>query len=286
MRTSTFLRAAVATTALALVLPVGPALAAGDTPGGGQPLDGGQPLGGGQPLDGGQPLGGGQPLVSRSEVLESGPNVTPTGPEGRFRSNAAAAGAIGSFTFSAGAIHAAKGNFIPGTVTVTRNDVRTITSRLTYSGKTKGTVKVLPPTNVLPSGFYVPARYGAGLAQLGPSTVTLTDGTTLTDTKKSNQFRVRYGLHPKTRIKIERRGSKLTFKSRDVRYYKIDRYVRVRAAYVQVLTKSGWRTLKTIHPNTAGSSTFSIRHSGKRHYRLAVKTTTKLKGGATKAIKI
>lgn len=262
MRKSTIVRAVVGTTALALVLPVGPAQADEKT-------------------DGGQPLGG-QPLVTKSATLESGPAVASADSYSkRSATSAAAVSILGSFKFSAGAIHASKGNFIPGDITVSSayGNVRTIKSRLTYSGKTKGTVEVRP------GGFYIPAKFGAGLAKLGPSTITTDEGT-FTDSKASNQFRVRYGLHPKTRIKIERRGTKLTFKSRDVRYYKINKYVRVKAAYVQVLTSKGWRTLKTIHPNTAGSSTFSIRHSGKRHYRLAVKTTTKLKGGATKAIKI
>lgn len=261
MRKSTIVRAVVATTALALVLPVGPAQADEKT-------------------DGGQPLGG-QPLVTKSATLESGPRIAPAGSLSESRSSAAAAASvIGTFSISSGAIHTPKGNFIPGKVTVTRDDVSAIVSRISYSGKRKGTVELRP------NGFYIPAKFGAGLAQLGPNTVTLRNGSKVTDAKKSNQFRVRYGLHPKTRIKIERRGSKLTFKSRDVRYYKINRYTPVTTAYVQVLTSNGWRTLKAIHPNREGSSTFSIRHSGKRHYRLAVKTTTKLKGGATKAIKI
>ncbi len=260
MRKSTIVRAVVATTALALVLPVGPAQADEKT-------------------DGGQPLGG-QPLVTKSATLESGPTVEPVA-GAKLRSAAApSASIIGAFRFSSGAIHRPKGNFIRGNITVSDpSSIRSITSRFSYSGKRKGTVEVLP------DGFYVPAKFGAGLAKLGPSTVVTTKGT-FTDNKASNQFRIRYGLHPKTRIKIERRGSKLTFKSRDVRYYKINRYTPVTTAYVQVLTSNGWRTLKAIHPNREGSSTFSIRHSGKRHYRLAVKTTTKLKGGATKAIKI
>lgn len=135
-------------------------------------------------------------------------------------------------------------------------------------------------------GVRIPSAWGAGVYRFDNFTFKRNDGTATHVAPNAVNFRVRKGLYYKGGIRIVRKGSKLTFKVHNIKAFSGTKYTPLKKATVQVKKGKKWKTLKTVKLNKKGSKNFSIKKKGKRKYRLFIKTTTTVQGGATGAIRI
>lgn len=155
------------------------------------------------------------------------------------------------------------------------------TAHLTKGGRTTGIS--------LYDGTYasVPTAWGSGVYTISKVTFRKYDGTATYTAPNAVSFRVRQPMHYRAGLQIKRRGSKLTFNVRKLRSYNGARYVKVQhKVKVQVKKGKKWKTLRNVKVNKKGNKSFSLRHGGKRKYRLFVPTTAKVQGGKTAAIRI
>lgn len=133
----------------------------------------------------------------------------------------------------------------------------------------------------------VPTSWGAGVYRVDRITFKRYDGTQTYTAPNYLNFRVRQPLHYGGRLQIQRKGSKLTFKVTKIRAYNGKKYVKVKhKVRVQVKKGKKWKNLKKFKVNKKGKKSFSIRHRGKRKYRLVVPTSKIVLGAKTRAIKI
>jgi len=96
-----------------------------------------------------------------------------------------------------------------------------------------------------------------------------------------------YGLDYKTKIRVQKRGSKLTFRLTARYLDDAGTPVGIRKATIQVFKKGkGWRTLKNVNLNTRGTGSYKKRDGKKRKYRMLIKATSLYQGGTTNSFKI
>lgn len=196
--------------------------------------------------------------------------------------NPAATPSVTRLRVSKGTLRYNGSTYIPATVDYNVPDGWSSipTARLT-KGSRVSTVKLFSGTSVR-----IPSAWGAGVYRLDRITFEhYTDNTTYV-APKSVSFRVREGLDPRGGIRIERRGSKVTFKLKAIRSFNGSKHVALRKATVQVKKGKKWKTFKTVKLNKKGSKNFSVRKKSKSRYRLYVKTTATVEGGTTRSIRV
>jgi hypothetical protein len=95
-----------------------------------------------------------------------------------------------------------------------------------------------------------------------------------------------YPLDYKSKIRVQKRGKKLTF--RLTARYRDDagNPVGIRRATIQVLKKGKWRTLKHVHLKSNGTGKYKRSDGKKRKYRMLIKPTSLYQGGQTRSVKI
>ena len=95
-----------------------------------------------------------------------------------------------------------------------------------------------------------------------------------------------YGPDPRSKIRIQKRGSKLTFRLTARFLDDAGTPVGIRRATIQVLKGSKWKTLKNVKLNGNGGGSYKTRSSKKRKYRMLVKPTALYQGFKTVSVKI
>jgi len=96
-----------------------------------------------------------------------------------------------------------------------------------------------------------------------------------------------YGLDYKTKIRVQKRGKKLTFRLTARFLDDAGTPVGIRKATIQVFKKGkGWRTLKNVKLNSRGTGTYKKSDGKKRKYRMSIKATTLYQGGVTNSFRI
>jgi len=132
-------------------------------------------------------------------------------------------------------------------------------------------------------------RAGYGSAQLRNVTVTYVDanGAPGQQTVSSNTFLVRRAIDSAAKVKMRKRGSSIRVSGSAWRAAQPNgSWKRVSQVVLQKKVGSKWKTVKKVRPNSKGKFSFSIRSSKRVKYRGYVKTTSTLKGGTTRTIKI
>jgi len=102
----------------------------------------------------------------------------------------------------------------------------------------------------------------------------------------SNPFTVRYGVDLSSRIQVQKRGKKLTFKLKAKYIDNRGVSVGLRKATIQVKKGSKWKTLKNVSLKSNGTRTYKTSSKKKRNYRLLIKTTSTVQGGNTRPVKL
>jgi hypothetical protein len=95
-----------------------------------------------------------------------------------------------------------------------------------------------------------------------------------------------YGLDPVSKIRIQKRGSKLKFRLTARFIDDAGQHRGIRRATIQVHKKGKWRTLKNVRLNTEGRGSYKRTDGKKRKYRMVVKPTSLYQGGVSRSIKI
>lgn len=95
-----------------------------------------------------------------------------------------------------------------------------------------------------------------------------------------------YQMDPQSKIRVNKRGSKLKFRLTARFLDDAGRPIGVRRATIQVHKKGKWRTLKNVRLNTEGRGSYKRTDGKKRKYRMLVKPTSLYVGGVTKSLKI
>jgi hypothetical protein len=126
---------------------------------------------------------------------------------------------------------------------------------------------------------------GATVATAAPSTAAVAS-TGVSASSDVSVAAAPYAPDPKSKIRIQKRGSKLTF--RLTARYRDDAYqpVGIRKATIQVLKGKKWKTLKNVKLNRNGGGTYKTSSSKKRKYRMLVKPTSLYQGFRTVSVKI
>ena len=95
-----------------------------------------------------------------------------------------------------------------------------------------------------------------------------------------------YPIDYKSKIRIEKRGKKLTF--RLTARYRDDAGtpVGIRRATIQVLKNHKWRTLKNVRLKSNGTGKYKRTDGKKRKYRMLIKPTSLYQGGNTVSVRI
>jgi hypothetical protein len=96
-----------------------------------------------------------------------------------------------------------------------------------------------------------------------------------------NGGQVRYGVDPKTKIRVTKRGKKLTFRLTARYVNNTGRPVGIRRATIQVKKGGKWRTVKNVKLKKSGTATYKRSDRKKRSYRMVIKTTGVYTGGST-----
>jgi len=92
-----------------------------------------------------------------------------------------------------------------------------------------------------------------------------------------------YPLDYKTKIRIQKRGKKLTFRVTARYTNDAGQKVGIRRSTIEVLRGGKWRTLKKLSLNSSGRGTYKRTDKKKRKYRLVIKATSVYQGGKTGA---
>lgn len=96
-----------------------------------------------------------------------------------------------------------------------------------------------------------------------------------------------YALDYKTKIRVQKRGSKLAFRLTARYLDDAGTPVGIRKATIQVFKKGkGWRTLKIVNLSTRGTGSYKKSDGKKRKYRMLVKPTSLYQGGTTPSFRI
>jgi hypothetical protein len=159
-----------------------------------------------------------------------------------------------------------------------------IDMNLSLNGSPKGTVTLFE--DEIGTFVNVLNTVGAGTAQLGPSTIYYSDGSSSVDSTMSNTFQLRR-LTKSTNAKplvINRSGSRITFKAQNWKIFKpaTGTYVAMNTIKLQYKDSAGnWLTRKTIELNDFGTGSFTAYTNTKRRYRLYYPTTATILGSRT-----
>ncbi|SKB07857.1 hypothetical protein [Aeromicrobium choanae] len=223
-----------------------------------------------------------QAAESGSATLQKSATAPTVATPSAITRNPAAAPSVTRLSAGRGTLYYTGNTYVPAAINYNVPDGWSSipTARLSKSGRTAN-VDLFDGTSVR-----IPSAWGAGVYRVDNITFRRYDGTATHVAPNSLTFRVRKGLNPSGGIRIVRKGSKVTFKVQKIRAFNGARYTALPKATVQVKKGKKWKTLKTVKLNKYGSRTFKIKHKSKRKYRLYIKTTTSVQGGATGAIRI
>jgi len=92
---------------------------------------------------------------------------------------------------------------------------------------------------------------------------------------------VRYVVDYKSKIRVQKRGKKLTFRLTARYINSAGRPVGIRKATVQVKRGSKWKTIKRVNLKKNGTAKFKRSDKKKRSYRMVIATTGTYEGGQT-----
>jgi hypothetical protein len=124
---------------------------------------------------------------------------------------------------------------------------------------------------------------GATVATAAPSAPTAASSTVTTAGTVSTAA---FPMDPKSKIRVNKRGSKLKFRLTARYINQVGQPVGVRRATIQVHKKGKWRTLKNVRLNSEGRGSYKRTDGKKRKYRMLVKPTSLYVGGVTPSFKI
>jgi hypothetical protein len=124
---------------------------------------------------------------------------------------------------------------------------------------------------------------GATVATAAPSAPVSTSSAV---TASSNVSIAGFPMDPQSKIRVNKRGSKLKFRLTARFLNEFGRPVGVRKATIQVHKKGKWRTLKNVRLNSEGRGSYKRTDGKKRKYRMLIKPTSLYVGGVTKSLKI
>jgi hypothetical protein len=97
----------------------------------------------------------------------------------------------------------------------------------------------------------------------------------------TNTGEIRYGVDYKSKIRVNKRGKKLTFRLTARYINNAGRPVGIRRATIQVQRGGKWKNLKHVKLKKSGTATYKRKDKKKRNYRMVIKTTGVYAGGAT-----
>jgi len=95
-----------------------------------------------------------------------------------------------------------------------------------------------------------------------------------------------YPVDPKSKIRVLKRGKKLTFRLTARFVDDAGTPVAIRKATIQILRGSKWKTLKNLNLNSSGRATYKRTDGKKRKYRMLIKPTALYQGGNTTSVRI
>ena len=124
---------------------------------------------------------------------------------------------------------------------------------------------------------------GATVATAAPSAPTAASSTVTTAGTVSTAA---FSMDPQSKIRVNKRGSKLKFRLTARYINEVGQPVGVRRATIQVHKKGKWRTLKNVRLNSEGRGSYKRTDGKKRKYRMLVKPTSLYVGGVTQSLKI
>ena len=124
---------------------------------------------------------------------------------------------------------------------------------------------------------------GSAVAVAAPSAPVATSTTT---SSASTVSTAAFQMDGKSRIRVEKRGSKLKFRLTARYLNEVNQPVGVRRATIQIHKKGKWRTLKNVRLNSEGRGSYKRTDGKKRKYRMLIKPTSLYVGGVTKSVKI
>jgi hypothetical protein len=127
---------------------------------------------------------------------------------------------------------------------------------------------------------------GATVATAAPSAPSVASTSVVATSGDVSIAAAPYAPDPRSKIRIQKRGSKLKF--RLTARYLDDAYnpVGIRKATIQVLKGKKWKTLKNVKLNSNGGGSYKTSSSKKRKYRMLVKPTSLYQGFRTVSVKI
>ena len=96
-----------------------------------------------------------------------------------------------------------------------------------------------------------------------------------------NGGQIRYGVDYKSKIRVNKRGKKITFRLTARYLNNTGRPVGIRKATIQVKRGSKWKNLKHVNLKKNGTATYKRKDKKKRSYRMVIKTTSVYAGGQT-----
>jgi hypothetical protein len=139
------------------------------------------------------------------------------------------------------------------------------------------------------SGFAYQQAYGAGVVSITNAIgqgYDSRDGTRRAFSGKPialapNGAQVRYGIDYKSKIRVQKRGKKLTFRLTARYINNAGRPVGIRKATIQVKRGGKWKNLKHVKLKKSGTGTYKKSDKKKRNYRMVIKTTGTYQGGNT-----
>lgn len=126
---------------------------------------------------------------------------------------------------------------------------------------------------------------GASVATAAPSAPAATSSVVSTSGDVTTAA-VPYGPDPRSKIRIQKRGSKLTFRLTARFLDDAGTPFGIRRATIQVLKGKKWKTLKNVKLNGNGGGSYKTRSSKKRKYRMLVKPNPLYQGFKTVSVKI
>jgi hypothetical protein len=93
---------------------------------------------------------------------------------------------------------------------------------------------------------------------------------------------IRYGIDYKSKIRVNKRGKKLTFRLTARYINNAGKPVGIRKATIQVKKGGTWKTLKNVKLKSNGTGKYKRSDKKKRQYRMVIKTTNTYLGGNTR----
>lgn len=123
-------------------------------------------------------------------------------------------------------------------------------------------------------------------ATAAPATVSTSSVATASTSTNVSTAVAPYGLDYKSKIRVQKKGKKLTF--RLTARYRDDagKPHGIRKATIQVWRGGKWKNLKHVNLKANGTGKYKRSDRKKRNYRMVVKATSLYQGGMTRQVKI